>query len=102
MEVIKLDNELRFSIKPHKNKVRLIVHKGEVENVCHIIDLKKLEHFILSDEKSLFNGRLQLHKNIGGLAIEVKGKIAGIIMMEDFINYLGTFKNEPIKKASQK
>jgi hypothetical protein len=91
-----------FSIELDKNKVRLIVHKGEVENVCRIVDLKKLEHFILTDEKNLFNGRLQLHKNIRGLAIEVKGKIAGIIKMEDFINYLGTFKNEPINKASQK
>ncbi|HAL81829.1 MAG TPA: hypothetical protein DCO83_06000 [Mucilaginibacter sp.] len=86
MIAIKLNNELLFSIEPHKKRVRLIVHNGEVENVCRIIDLKTLEHFILSDEKSLFKGRLQLHKNIAGLGIEVKGKIAGMIKTEDLIN----------------
>ncbi|MFI5136853.1 MAG: hypothetical protein ACHQIM_03440 [Sphingobacteriales bacterium] len=85
METIKLNNDLLFSIEPYKNRVRLIVHKGEVENVCRIVDLKKLEHFIQNDDKSLFNGRLQLHKNIGGAGIEVKGKIAGVIKTEDLI-----------------
>jgi hypothetical protein len=71
---------------------RLIVYKDGVENVCRKEGFRKLQRFITSDEKTLFGGRLRLHKKIEDISIEVKGKIEGLIKADDFLKYLSDVK----------
>lgn len=85
---ITLDETLQFGVENCGKKHRLIVYNNGVENVCRKESIKKLRQFIISDEKTLFGGRLRLHKNIAGIAIEVKGKIEGIIKVDDFLKLL--------------
>jgi hypothetical protein len=88
MPRIKLENDLQFAIERYEKRARLIVYKGKVENVCRKDTFKNLMQFIQSGEEHLFKGRLQLHKNSTAIDIIVKGKSAGSINTDDFMNYL--------------
>jgi hypothetical protein len=92
MKAIPLNHNLQFTIENHGNKARLIVYKDGVENVCRKEAFGKLHSFITSNEKTLFGGRLRLHKNMEGIAIEIKGKIEGVIKSDDFLKYLSDVK----------
>jgi len=88
MNTIKLNDDFYFAIENSGNKTRLVVYNSGVENVCRKEAFARLKRFTTSDEKKLFGGRLRLHKNIAGIAIEVKGKIEGIIKVDDFLKLL--------------
>jgi hypothetical protein len=88
MRSICLNNDLQLVVENCDNKVRLIVYKDGVENVCRKEAFGKLRRFITSDEKMLFGGRLRLHKNAEDIAVEVKGKIEGLIKADDFLKLL--------------
>jgi len=90
MAAIKLNADFSFAIESDKKRARLIVYKGGVENVCRKESFKKLGQFIRSGEGRIFRGRLQLSKNQAGIAVEVMGKIEGMINVDDFINCLET------------
>ena len=92
MKPIPLNHNLQFAIENQGNKARLIVYKDGVENVCRKEAFRKLHNFVTSDEKTLFGGRLRLHKNMEGIAIEVKGKIEGVVKTDDFLKYLSEVK----------
>jgi len=86
--MIKLNDDFLLGVENNEKKVRLIVYKGGVENVCRKGNSNKLKQFILSDQNTAFKGRLQLHKSMDGIVVEVKGRIAGIIKADELINYL--------------
>jgi hypothetical protein len=88
MAVIKLPNDFSFTIEHDEKRVRLIVYKSGVENVCRKESIKKIRQFIVSDKGRMFKGRLQLIKTPAGIAVEVKGKIEGVIRVEDFTGCL--------------
>ena len=88
MTLLKLNNEFALTIEHAQKKVRLVVYKNGVENVCRRETIGHLEHFILSDEERIFKGRLQLCKNGDSLNIEVKGDTIGTVKFNDFINFL--------------
>lgn len=92
MKVFDFNNGLCFGIENPGKRARIIVYKDGVENVCRMESVKNLEHFIRSNEKRIFKGRLQLHKNPAEIEVEVKGKIGGKIKIEDFTNYLEMIK----------
>ena len=94
MTALILDDGLSFAIENNEKRARLIVYKDGVENVCRKETLKNLVRFMLSDEKRLFEGRLQLVKDAAGIGIEVKGQVAGTIKAEEFLNYLETLEKE--------
>jgi hypothetical protein len=96
MAALKLDNDFSFAIERGQKRVRLIVYKGGVENVCRKESVKKLGQFIGSDEDRIFKGRLQLLKTPAGIAVEVKGKIEGVMTMGDFINCLENAEGEKV------
>jgi len=86
--MIKLNDDFLLGVENNEKKVRLIVYKGGVENVCRKENFNKLKQFILSDQNTAFKGRLQLHKSMDGIVVEVKGRVAGIIKADELINYL--------------
>ena len=86
MALVKLNDDMVFTIERTEKRVRLIVYKGGVENVCRMETFKNIERFILSDEDRIFKGRLQLHKNVAGIGIIVKGKLTGTINAKEFLN----------------
>ncbi|TWJ04322.1 hypothetical protein JN11_00030 [Mucilaginibacter frigoritolerans] len=88
MKSITITDDLQLVVENCDNKARLIVYKDGVENVCRKEGFGKLQRFITSDEKTMFGGRLRLHKNMEGIAIEIKGKIEGVIKAEDFLKLL--------------
>jgi hypothetical protein len=88
MKPIKLNNGLLFTIERHETQARLVVLNNNVEKVCRKERFKTIWKYVRSGENQLFKGRLRLHKNVDGIAVEVKGEIAGVIKAEDFINCL--------------
>jgi hypothetical protein len=93
MNPVKLNEDMVFTVDRCEKRVRLIVYKGGVENVCRKETFKNIERFILSDEDGIFKGRLQLHKNIAGIGIKVKGKLIGTINAKEFLNCLEEIKS---------
>ncbi len=93
MALVKLNDDMVFTIERTEKRVRLIVYKGGVENVCRMETFKNIERFILSDEDRIFKGRLQLHKNVAGIGIIVKGKLTGTINAKEFLNCLEEIKS---------
>jgi hypothetical protein len=93
MALVKLNDDMVFTIERTEKRVRLIVYKGGVENVCRMETFKNIERFILSDEDRIFKGRLQLHKNVAGVGIIVKGKLTGTINAKEFLNCLEEIKS---------
>jgi hypothetical protein len=86
MEIAKFDNGLSIWIEHTEKQARLVIYKDGVENVCRKSTIRKLRQFIQSDEQRLFKGRLQLHRDINGMiAVDVKGKIAGVVPAEHFL-----------------
>jgi len=79
MEVIKLEKNYTFAIEPLEKRVRLVVYLSGVEKVCRLETRKRLEKFLLSDEKHLFKGRSQLAKTAGGINIVANGELVGVI-----------------------
>ena len=102
MTLLKLEHGFSFAIEPYEKRVRLIVYKDSVENVCRRESFKNLGRFILSDDEKLFKGRLQLYNNSEEIVIEVKGEIAGKMTIEDFTSYLEKVKNASNKLTDQK
>jgi recombinational DNA repair protein RecT len=94
MNPLKLNEDMVFSIERCENQARLIVYKGSVENVCRKGAFKNIEHFVLSEEERIFKGRLQLHKNIAVIGINVKGKLTGTISAKEFLNCLLEIKHQ--------
>ena len=88
MTPLKLNEAYSLAIEPSQKKVRLVVYKNGVENVCRRDTIVHLEHFILSDEERIFKGRLQLCKSGDSLNVEVKGDTIGTLKFNDFINFL--------------
>ena len=85
-----------------EKSTRFTIYKEGVENVCRKESLKNLGRFLRSDEERIFKGRLQLYKNAGQIAVEVKGKLAGKITTEDFTGYLEKVKNMSDNSTVQK
>ena len=86
MKIIKFNDGLSFWIEHTEKQARLVIYKDGVENVCRKSTIRKLRQFIQSDEQQLFKGRLQLVRDISGMiAVEVKGKVAGVVPAEDFL-----------------
>ncbi|MDB5008458.1 MAG: hypothetical protein JWP45_2851 [Mucilaginibacter sp.] len=101
MPDLKLNEDFNFEIQRHEKRVRLIVFKAGVENVCRKESLKNLLHFIQSDEVHLFKGRLQLHENTTGIGVIVKGnQPEGNIKVEEFIKLLGESTCSPYVSQS--
>ncbi|WP_428328769.1 hypothetical protein [Mucilaginibacter sp.] len=88
MTRLKLNNYQDFAIELLEKQARLIVYNNGVENVCRKERISKLKHFAQSTDDHLFKGRLQLHKSEVGIAVIVKGEIAGFISAEAFMNNL--------------
>lgn len=66
-----------------------MIYKDGVENVCRKSTIREPVQFIRSDEQRLFKGRLQLVGEINGMiAVEVKGKVAGVVPAKDFLSVL--------------
>jgi hypothetical protein len=79
-----LQDEQSFGIGKLDKKVRLIVYRDGVENVCRMESAKKLEKFVQSGEGHLFKGRLQLYRQGDEIGVIVKGKIAGTVNQGSF------------------
>jgi hypothetical protein len=75
--MIKLSGNFISTLENNNGKARLIAYKDGVENVCRRESLKTPERFILSDQSTIFECRLQLRNNKDGIAVEVKGKVGG-------------------------
>ena len=88
MILLKLNEVFSFSIERNENKVRLIVYKGGVENVCRKENVGRLQQFLKSGEGRLFKGRMQLHKNALGISVMVKGKLVGVLNNEELIGMI--------------
>lgn len=102
MTLLKLDHGFSFAIEHYEKRVRLIIYKDGVENVCRRESFKNLERFIWSNEESIFKGRLQLRRNSEGIVLVVKGKIVGKMTTEEFASYLEKVKNTSNKLIDQK
>ncbi len=83
--MLKLDGNQSLAIEISGKRARLIVHDRGVENVCRKESVKTLRDFLESNEDHLFKGRLQLQKNGNGINVLIKGKSAGSIRTEEFI-----------------
>jgi len=86
--MLELNREFSFAIEPGQKRVRLIVYKHGVENVCRKENVSKLHQFLKSGEGHLFKGRLQLHKNALGISVTVMGELVGILNNEELIKMI--------------
>ncbi len=88
MSSFTLNDNYSFAIVPFKKKLRLIVFKDGLENVCRKEILKNIVAFLSLPNGQIFNGRLQLIKENTTIQIQVKGDIIGAITETDFRNIL--------------
>ena len=88
MTLLKLSEAFSFSIERNENRVRLIVYKRGVENVCRKENVGRLQQFLKSGEGHLFKGRMQLHKNALGVSVMVKGELVGVLNNEELIGMI--------------
>lgn len=79
MELLTLSGDYGFHIEKMGKKLRLVVTKGGVENVCRQETAKKLLDFTQNADAHLFKGRLQLQKESAVVKIFIKGEKVGEI-----------------------
>jgi len=73
MNNIRLNSVFTFSGEPYNGKLRFVVNEQGREAVCRT-----------ERKKSIFKGRLQLHKIDDEITVEVKGKIIGHLSLTTF------------------
>ncbi len=93
MNLITLNDDYQFAIGPVGKKLRLMVLRAGVENVCHLETRKNLKKFVCSNDGRLFKGRLQLQKDMLAINVLVKGKNIGAINNERFIELIEGIKS---------
>ena len=83
MTILALNREFSFAIEPGQKRVRLIVYKHGVENVCRKENVGKLQQFLKSVGGRLFKSRLQLDKNVLGISVMVKVNWPGYLTVRN-------------------
>lgn len=85
-----LDELCSLAIESEEGKkLRLVVLREGEEWVCRQTNSKTLRNFLATPHSALFKGRLQLHKIQEYLAVVVKERVLGHVLVVDFEAVLG-------------
>lgn len=79
MQLIKLGGDYTFHVETEGKRLRLVVSRAGVENVCRREMVKRVSDFAQNGDGHLFKGRLQLQISGEWVNVLVKGETVGKI-----------------------